>query len=85
MGFPTVKAVSGDLVVIYTTNGGGTHPIHGAYLGPNTEWIPGVWTRTGYRYKVSNPHPLDITLEIASLGIKEKQEEKTTEEVPERT
>lgn len=77
MAFPTVKTVSGDLVVIYTVTGGGSHPIHGAYLGPNDEWFLSSWTKDGYRFKVSAPHPLDITLDISKLGIKEKQQEES--------
>lgn len=75
MAFPTVRTVSGDLAVIYTTKGGGDHPIHGAYLGPNDVWVPVTWTIGGYRYKISIPHPLDITLEVEKLGIEEKEQE----------
>ena len=77
MAFPAVRTVSGDLAVIYTTKGGGSHPIHGAYLGPEGVWYPSSWTINGYKFKISAPHPLDITLEMEKLGLEET--EQTTE------
>lgn len=70
MGFPVLKSKSGALVIIYTCEGGGSQPIHGAYLSRSADanvWIPCSWSVEGYRISKNRPADLDIVEEIPKL------------------
>jgi hypothetical protein len=45
--FDRYKNNRGDEVTIYSTEAGGDHPVHGAYLDDGDEWIPQQWTALG--------------------------------------
>lgn len=79
MGFPTIKAKAGSLVIIYTTDAGGVYPIHGAYLSRSSDanvWIPCAWTIEGYHLSKSRPTDLDICGEVGKLNKKKLENAK---------
>lgn len=68
--FPTIRASGGALVIIYTTQAGGAHPIHGAYLSRSSDahvWIPCAWTEEGYHIGPARETDLDITEDAKEL------------------
>lgn len=75
MGFPNVKSNSGSLCIVYSTEGGGEYPIHGAYSVTPEEWIPLCWDKDGYRISSKCPTDLDITKELFKIkhGSQENQ------------
>lgn len=66
MGFPTLKTRNGTTAIIYSRQGGGKFPIHGAYYAGNNEWIPYAWTEEGRVITVRNS-PLDIDIGLRDL------------------
>ena len=87
MGFPTLTANEGNLVVIYTTKAGGRKSIHGAYLikeGERNAWVPAAWTAQGYFWGPEKPSGLDITKALSEKTIqqeKDKSEQQAAKEV----
>ena len=75
MGFPSVASDGGILCVIYTTEGGGLRPFHGAYLAGEGEWVPITWTRDGFRsHSPGFPHHLDIRRAVLSGEVKAQEQ-----------
>jgi len=75
VALPVVRSRSGNLVIIYTLQAGGNHPIHGAYLVRGSDsnvWVPCAWTAAGYRISKEKPTDIDIVGEIDRL---QKQED----------
>lgn len=69
-GYRVTTTVTGISVIIYNTEAGGSHPIHGAYWGGPTsfeesdyafEWIPTCWMKNGRRFK-ERVSDLDLVL-----------------------
>ena len=76
MAFPKVRADDGNIwIIIYTNNGGGDRPIHGAYWSGES-WIMAQWDEKGYKISSRKPCALDITQAVASGKISQNFEEK---------
>lgn len=67
MEFPQIKTNNGSLCVIYSMQGGGEYPIHGAYHAGENEWIPIAWDSAGHRINPRSPTSLDITKEVYKI------------------
>lgn len=63
MGFPIVVADGGATVIIYTAEGGGDYPIHGAYYSGDAEsgWIPVAWQANGCLLRNGKHSGLNLT------------------------
>lgn len=67
MEFPKVLTDGGDHVIIYTTQGKGYRPIHGAYWsGDSHGWVVTQWDPKGYRNSETCTSKLDISKVIQS-------------------
>ena len=70
MEFPSVQTDGGLDAIIYTTQGGGSQPIHGAYLYDGSGgWLVTAWDARGRRTKLG-VSALDITKAINEGKIK---------------
>mgnify|MGYP001560623307 CR=1 FL=1 len=79
MGFPEIKSNKVIDCIIYTTGGGGTHPIHGAYRAFDSYWCLSCWTLEGYRIGGTQPSDLDITMELTKIKLNDKVKEEREE------
>lgn len=78
MAFREIVSDGGCRIILYSTNGGGDKPIHGAYYTGSKEWgwIPTSWDKDGRRAS-SHSSDLDIIKAVNEGKVpfqKEKQE-----------
>ncbi len=59
--YPTFKTRGGQTARIYAQDGGGEHPIHGAYWNADTQrWTPMTWNDDGFFIDKTCPRDVDI-------------------------
>ena len=67
----TFKTRAGSNARIYAINGGGTHPIHGAWHNEiDNVWVPCAWDVNGYYIGVGWPRSLDIAEDGIQIPIR---------------
>lgn len=78
--FPKVRTDKGRWAIIYTADGGGERPIHGAYWsGESDGWIVTQWASDGSRIGTTVQTELDIRSAVSQGKISETLIKKAVE------